>query len=227
MKKEVTTKSLDDLTDEELDRLLEEREKKKRREAEARRKKYENDRDSLVHDLTIAAEQIEQQLEQFKTDAYNRISQFSDRMMQYGEINGKSRGGFSIRSADGTRKVTFSQQVRKVFDERAEMAEQKIREFIAKFIKKRDEKAYDLIMSLLERNSKTGDFEVNSINKLYKMEDKFDDELWKDGIRLFKESYNPQKTTKYINFYKLSATEKEELINLNFSSARIREGGAL
>jgi hypothetical protein len=73
-------------------------------------------------------------------------------------------------------------------------------------------------MGLLERNSITGDLDINNINRLYKMENDFDDPDWVEAIRLFKESYNPKGSVEYVRFYSRTDNNGWEQINLNFSS---------
>ena len=97
-------------------------------------------------------------------------------------------------------KIEFSSQVNKCFDERAELAEVKLKEFLATFVKKKDKPAYELVMALLERNDKTGDFDINLINRLYKMRDRFDNPLWIEALDMFQESYCPYGTAQYIKF---------------------------
>ncbi|MGD1960524.1 MAG: DUF3164 family protein [Fulvivirga sp.] len=213
-------KALAELSDEELLQEFEKRKKKAHREAQAKKKKYEEDRNALVVDACLAAESLHEMLAKMKTDSFTYLDEFMERMREYSDVNGKSKGGFSLVSKDGKSKLTLSFQTKKTFDERADMAEEKLKKFLESFVKARDKKAYKLIMSLLER-TRGGDFDDNLIMKLWSMENDFDNDDWRDSIRLFKESYNPAKTTKYINFYKKDGTDKWQNIQLNFSSISV------
>lgn len=213
----MSTEVLENLTDEELEQLLEKRRKAKQREELARRKKYEQDREDLINDLMLAADNIHQMLSQFKSDSFNRIDQFAERMQEYGDVSGNSKGGFSLENAEGTMKVKYSSQTKKGFDERADMAEQKLKSFLERFVKVRNKETYKLVLQLLERTN-SGDFDDKLIMKLWNMENDFDDQDWRDAIKLFKESYNPRATTKYMNFYRRDDKGAWRLINLNFAS---------
>ncbi|SIT25475.1 Protein of unknown function [Chryseobacterium ureilyticum] len=70
-------------------------------------------------------------------------------------------------------------------------------------------------MSLLER--KKGSLDILLVQKLYSMEDRFEDQNWKEGIRLLKESYSYNLSKDYVSFYKRDENNVWELINLNFS----------
>ena len=70
-------------------------------------------------------------------------------------------------------------------------------------------------MSLLER--KKGDLDIQLVQKLYSMEDRFDDENWREGIRLLKESYSYNHSKDYLSFFKKGNNNEWEGINLNFS----------
>ncbi|ELR69196.1 hypothetical protein C900_05392 [Fulvivirga imtechensis AK7] len=216
----MSTVELDKLTDDQLEQLLQERQKKKQREELARRKKYEQDREELIDTLIMAAQGLQVQLQQFKKAAFENMDQFSERMKEYGEVNANSKGGFSIENAAGTLKIRYSSQTKKGFDERADMAEQKLKSFLERFVKVRNKETYKLVTQLLERTN-SGEFDDKLIMKLWNMENDFDDADWKDAIRLFKESYNPKATTKYMNFYKRDDHGNWKLINLNFASVNI------
>jgi hypothetical protein len=85
-------------------------------------------------------------------------------------------------------------------------------------VKKRDLKLHKLILSLLERNHKTGDLDISNIQRLYQMENDFDDANWTEAIRLFKESYNAESTTIYLRVFEKQADSSWKLVNLNFAS---------
>jgi hypothetical protein len=140
-------------------------------------------------------------------------------MLEYGDIRkGKdNKGSFEIKNEQF--KIVVASQVKKSFDERSILAEEKLKEFLLIFVKKKNRSIYNLVMALLERNSITGDFDITNINRLYKMENDFDDPNWVEAIKLFKESFNATGTTIYVRFYERNANNGWGLINLNFSNA--------
>eukprot|EP01038_Epipyxis_sp_PR26KG_P000918 gene918-1293_t len=113
----------------------------------------------------------------------------ANKLANYGKIRGNSKGGFSVSDRNDTMKVTRRRDTEPVWDERSTKAIELIKEFLGDAIKKRDLDMYEILMGFLERNEK-GDLEYARVMDLYKHEAKFDDERWKEGLRLIKESFS-------------------------------------
>lgn len=218
-----TQKPVDEMTADELKALLDQKQKEEREQRDKERKGYELHRNKLVVDLCQHAKMISSQLQAFKTTSIAKMRGFYEIMQKYGNVRKTEagRGSFKLKSDDGQYEVLFQNHVNYKFDERAKAAEAKLKEFMGDFVRKRDRKLYDLVMSLLERNSVTGDYDIKLISRLYKMEDQFDDERWKEAIRLFKESYTEHGSAFYVRFYERSEhSGRMDLIDLNFSSVQ-------
>lgn len=195
------TNTIPEPTIEELEAMLAKKKKAEKERLEAARKSYEQTRERMLGTLCGTALSISEELQEFKRDAFTALMMFRQQMMAYGDLRGgkDNKGSFEVKNE--TFKIQFSSQILKKFDERAELAEVKLKEFLKTFVKKRDKEVFELVNALLERNEKNGDFDINLINRLYKMEGRFDDQNWRDGIRLFKEAYTPSGTAQYARFY--------------------------
>jgi hypothetical protein len=206
----MSTKPQKDLSIAELEALLEEKRKEETAIRNQQREQYEQNRDALITELCDFATHINSQMCDLKYEAMRRLAEFRQDMLEYGSLRfgEKNKGSFEIKNDNF--KISFSSNVVKTFDERAELAEAKIKEFLRSFVKKRDMETFKLVNALLERNEKSGDFDMGLINRLYKLEDNYDDLNWKEGIRLFKEAYNPSGTAYYIRFF-----QKDEIGNWN------------
>ena len=92
----------------------------------------------------------------------------------------------------------------KSFDERADMAAERLinylKDYVGRTDKGVDDPMYQLAMTLLERN-KQGDLDYKSISKLYELESRFDEE-YAAIMQLFKESNVVYKTAVNYYFYK-------------------------
>lgn len=210
------------MTTAELEKMLKDRKAAEKAEADKKRKEYESSRDELVDRLASFAEELEGQMRELKYVAFRELIAFRDTMLEYGQLRRKemNKGNFEIKT--DKYKVMFTSQVNKRFDERAQLAEGKLKTFIDSFVKKRDIKTYQLVKSLLERNPKTGDYDIDLINRLYSMEDSFDDQNWKDALKLFKESYSPYGTAQYVRFFVKNETNNSwEPIVLDFAKLKI------
>jgi hypothetical protein len=213
-----TTTDISNLSAKELKALLKQKEAAEKAEQEAARKTYETERDRMITLLCCEANDAWGVLKELKCTAMLRVKEFKNKMLEYGEIKGgeSNKGNFSIENE--AFKISFSSQVKKTFDERSLLAETHLKNFLNGFVKTRDKKLHKFIMGLMERNTKTGDLDIDNINRLYAMENDFEDHDWKEAIRLFKESYNPTKTTEYVRFYKRNENNGWDAIGLNFSS---------
>ena len=215
----VKSTDINELSDEQLQELLNERKAVKQKEADEKRKDYEDTREKILQTFGMAAATFSHELASFKLDALQSLKSFRETMLEYGDLRRgeANKGSFEIKNDHF--KIVFSTQINKGFDERSEMAEDKLKIFLETFVKKRDLKLHGLIMGLLERNT-SGDLDINNINRLYKMENDFDDENWREAIRLFKESYNPTQSKEYVRFFVKGEQGEWSHLNLNFASIK-------
>ena len=114
-------------------------------------------------------------------------------------MSGDGQQSYSISTEDFKLEVK-SNKIKK-FDERADMAAERLIEYLKGYMERSqngtDDPMYQMAMTLLERN-KQGDLDYKSISKLYELEDKFDEE-YTEIMRLFKESNVVQ--TQALNYY--------------------------
>lgn len=213
------------LSTEQLEKALAQKREEENKAKQAKRKEYEQNREDLICGLGMMAYAVQKKIEELKKVAFGELSSFRSQMLEYGELKGgqRNKGSFSLQNE--RYKIEFKTQMRKAFDERAELAESKLREFLNTFLKKKAHKdVVAIINALLERNTKTNDYDINLINRLYSMEDRFDDANWRDAIKLFKESYSPAGTAQYVRFWiKNDASNAWESVCLDIASAKIKD----
>lgn len=110
-------------------------------------------------------------------------------MAEYGQLRNEDQKSFTIQH-DNFRILVKSNKVKR-FDERADVAAARLVEFLQEWISQRpngtEDPMYQLAMILLERN-RNGDLEYKSVSKLYELESRFNNEVYSDIMRLFKES---------------------------------------
>lgn len=215
---ELSSKKVEDLTEEEIEQLLEQKRKEKIKAEQKRKQQYEKTRDNVVVTLCEDALLINNKLEKFKESSFEQLNEFRFKMLEYGDVKEDSKGNMTLFSLCNRFKIIYSRQIRKGFDERANMAEKKMKEYLETAVKVRDKKSYNLIQSLMERNEKTGDFDMALIGRLIKHEDEIDHPLFNESIKLFKQSYNEVSTKDYVRFYEQEPNGNYKLINLQFSS---------
>lgn len=121
-------------------------------------------------------------------------------MRDYGQLKNADQRNYTI--TDGDFRLQVASNSVKGFDERADMAAERLVAYLKNYMQKsekgQEDPMYQLAMTLLERNQR-GDLDYKSISKLYELEDKFGDQEYKDIMMLFKESNVVQKTA--VNYY--------------------------
>ena len=98
---------------------------------------------------------------------------------------------------------------------------QKFNEFIEKNINSKNEFVKELILSAFEKRNK--DLDVKRILSLTKYEDKVNDPLFSEAVRLINKAIRHRETKKYINIYLRDEEGRYRLVNLNFSNIKIDE----
>lgn len=206
------TETLKIMTIEELEAELNARKQKEAQKREQKRIQYESLKKSVINDLATTADHLSAQIQSFKTKAFSDLGSLFGLLKDYSKRHQDGKGNFKIE--DEHFKIQYKRQGKGVFDERSHQAERHIIDFLSSKYKG-DLDTKDLIMSLLER--KNGALDILLVQKLYSLEDRFDDENWKEGIRLLKESYSFSLSKDYISFFKKNENNEWEGINLNFS----------
>lgn len=197
----------------ELKAKLAEAEAKEAAEKEQKRKDYEDLKAKTVWELCTGAKQLSDLIKAFKETAFEDTQALYSLLQEYSSRHADGKGNFRVEH--GNFRVSYKRQGKPTFDERSHQAEKHIIDFVnSKFENDVDTK--DLVMSLLER--KKGELDINLVQKLYAMEDRFQDENWKRGIELLKESYSFSHSKDYIGFEVKNDKGEWLPINLQFSN---------
>ena len=121
-------------------------------------------------------------------------------LAEYGNLKRKDQIGYDLSDDDFRMKVK-GQHVKK-FDERADIAEKRLVDFLNEWIKVQDgggkNPMYKLAMAMIQRNE-VGDLDYKSISRLHDLEDDFNDTEYTEIMNLFRESNIVEGTS--INFY--------------------------
>jgi hypothetical protein len=212
------TKEAKDLTTSELEALLKNRRDSEAKKLEKEKEAYEKNRDTVVTNIFTTANVLFKELGEFKQYCHIEMDNQAKKLAEYGKIRGNSKGGFTVSNSDDTMRITRRRDTEPSWDERATKAVELIKDFLGDTIKKKDVDLYEILMGFLEKNQK-GELEYSSVMDLYKYESKYDDERWKEGLRLIKQSFsNHLKGFGYEFKYKDIETGKWQNIILNFSS---------
>ncbi|CAA0144812.1 conserved hypothetical protein [Tenacibaculum maritimum] len=203
---------LETLTDEEFQLEYDKRQEAAKTKRKEQKQAYESLKTDTILSLSKRALNISESLSAFKTDAFDEMQTLYKVLQEYSSRHADGKGNFSIESPDF--KISYKRQGKATFDERSNQAEKHILDFLNTRYSG-DQDTRDLITSLLER--KNGDLDINLIQKLYQMEDRFNDDNWKHGISLLKESYQYCHSKDYIKFERKTQAGEWTPILLQFS----------
>ena len=190
---------LQGLSPEERRELLAQLQDEEKQNRQDRREAYEGLRTMFMHDVFQKVEAIVNDVTGFKSWIDEESESFKKVMAEYGQTRYDEQNSYTI--VDGDLKLEIRSNKVKTFDERADMAAERLIEYLRDYALKSDKGSedpmYQLAMTLLERN-KQGNLDYKSISKLYEMEGKFDEE-YTEIMNLFRESNVVQRTA--LNYY--------------------------
>lgn len=165
----------------------------------ARRETYEALRGEFMHEVKTNVLEMVNAVTGFRGWLEKEADAFTKVMKEYGQVKSDEQRSYTI--TDGDFRLEVKSNKVKGFDERADMAADRLIDYLKRYMqnseKGSDDPMYQMAMTLLERN-KMGDLDYKSISKLYELEDKFDEE-YADIMRLFKEANVTQRNA--TNYY--------------------------
>lgn len=165
----------------------------------ARRETYEALRGEFMHEVKAKVTELVTDVKGFRDWLEKETEGFTAVMKEYGQVKSDDQRSYTI--TDGDFRLEVKSNKVKGFDERADMAAERLIDYLKRYMqnseKGADDPMYQMAMTLLERN-KMGDLDYKSISKLYELEDKFDEE-YADIMRLFKEANVVQRNA--TNYY--------------------------
>lgn len=171
----------------------------------AKRETYEALRGEFMYDVLTRVNDVEQTVSGFKKWLDGETGAFTKVMREYGAVKNDGQQSYTITDGDFKLEVKFNKV--KGFDERADIAAERLVDYLKRYMaaseKGVEDPMYQMAMTLLERN-KTGDLDYKSISKLYELEDKFDEE-YAEIMQLFKEANVVQNTATNYYFSKRNA----------------------
>ena len=191
--------NIKDMSKEERAQLLAELQNEEKKSRIERRETYEGLRASFMKEVEENVVELTNAVGLFKEWLAQEVESFVSIMKEYGQVRKSDQRSYMI--TDGDFRLEISSNKVKGFDERADLAAERLIDYLKRYMqqseKGSDDPMYQMAMTLLERN-KAGDLDYKSISKLYELEDKFDSE-YSEIMTLFKEANVVQKNA--VNYY--------------------------
>jgi hypothetical protein len=187
------------MTKEEKNALFAQLQREAQDERNAQRETYEGLRAQFMHDVEARLERVTADVRGFHDWLTEEVAGFVAVMRDYGQVRKSDQRSYTITDGDFRLEVAANRV--KGFDERADLAAERLIDYLQRYMamseKGADDPMYQMAMTLLERN-KVGDLDYKSISKLYELEDKFDSE-YGEIMQLFKEANVVQRNA--VNYY--------------------------
>lgn len=191
---------LSKLTQEEREELRRQLNEENNREQQRRKGAYESIKAKFLYDVRERLMRHVQDCRDFKEWLRGESEAYMKMLHEYGQLKRDGQLGFSVKNEDF--KVMMKGNRVKGFDERADVAEKRLVDFLNAWIAENDDERknpmYKLAMSMIRRNE-AGDLDYKSISQLYELEADFDDPEYSDIMSLFRESHCVEGTV--IQFY--------------------------
>jgi hypothetical protein len=194
-KVDISTLSAEDIAE-----LLKKKKEEERQLRLTKRDAYEGLRNDLLDRLEAKVRDTKINVDGLFDFVIDETGAFRAVMTEYGELKHSEQMSYTLKNDHF--KVEIKKNKVKKFDERADVAAMRLRDFLRNWIKGREngtnDPMYQLAMSLMERN-KFGELDYKSISKLYDLEDKFGSDDYSAIMQLFRESNVVNSTA--TNFY--------------------------
>lgn len=191
---------IDKLSEKERDILLAKLSSEKKKKEASKRKHYQKLRIRFLCSVEKRVRKYVKDGQELKEWLRQEAESYYNSLKEYGELKRDEQLGFTVNND------TFRIQVKgnrvKRFDERADIAEKRLIDYLKQWITQKGEgernPIYKLAMSLLQRNE-AGDLDYKSISRLYELEEDFNDPEYTSIMQLFRESNMVEGTV--IRFY--------------------------
>lgn len=191
---------ISNLSREERAKLLRELKEEENREKISRREAFEAIQAKFTFDVKKRFQEYLQHGKDFMAWLRGESESYMDVLKEYGKLKRDEQIGFSVRDEDF--KMTVKGCRVKGFDDRADVAEKRLVDFLKDWIGRtgdgENNPMYKLAMKMIQRNE-SGDLDYKSISALYDLEENFNDPEYSDIMSLFRESNTVEGTV--IKFY--------------------------
>ncbi len=188
--------------------LLQELQAQEKVDRQRKTEAYEAIRAQFLVDVKKRFNEYVQHGKDFKQWLRGEAETYYKVLVEYGKLKRTEQIGYTV--ADEDFKIQVKGNRVKKFDERADVAEKRLVDFLNAWIKNKDggvnNPMYKLAMAMIQRNE-MGDLDYKSISRLYELEEDFNSAEYSEIMSLFRESNVVEGTS--INFY----FEEKDLYN--------------
>ncbi len=178
--------------------------------------RYDQNKEKAVDKIIRGAEYIESKLRDFKTMAFDLSDDLYNQMLAEAGIEvGDRKGNFTLYSFDKSIRVEVSLKDRIEFDERINLAQIKLSEFITEKTNGSDNELRELVNNAF--TTTRGRLDTKRVLSLFSY--KIKHPTWLEAMELIKGSISTNNTVRYMQISRRDPSGAYNPVNLNFSGA--------
>lgn len=177
--------------------------------------KYKKAAERLTLRHIKKAKSLQEKLTEFKKQILADADQwYIDMLKEHNMEDKKSKGNFTIFSFDKSQKVEISVQDRIEFSDLIQVAQEKIKEFIAEKSKGIDNELQQIVDQAFTTTK--GKLDVKRVLGLFGL--KITHKKWLEAMELIRESMSRNHSKRYVRIFERDAEGKYVNVELNFSA---------
>jgi hypothetical protein len=178
--------------------------------------KIDKEKHAAAQKLCTKAEDLSTRLKSLKDEMFSICDAFHERMLADNNVTVRvnSKGGYSIQTIDKAIKVVITVAETIHFNDKIEVAQAKIQEYLEKIM----QGANTDLQLLVNRAFKTskGRLDTKQIIGLFQLN--ITHETWKEAMELIKQSMTTNSTKRYVQVWKRKENGEYEAVKLDFAS---------
>lgn len=182
-------------------------------------KAYTGLKSDFLKDIFHMAEKQEEEVCRFHRYISEQVESFFDIMVEYAAAKPALKTkSFSI--IEGNYKLEKKVSKVKKFDERADIAAERLVQFLSSYIETKEggenDPIYQLAMLAISK-TRGGEFDNKQVANLYKIEEQFNSPEFSEIVSLFKQAHTVDSTVTHYYFWKKDVNEVWQRVELSFN----------
>lgn len=210
-------KSLDEMTERELEQELHRRKKEREKQKAKEKQTFEKEKDEFIEFTVNKFQVFHEKLKEIKGYSIEMASHLYKKMYELNGKEPKEPNQFSLMNAEGDKKIVVERQEHIKFTEESKVAIDGIKEFFRKKFAARSKMVYDILDKVLMKNTK-GEYDPKLLTKLRKQVNEINDPELTENFELLESCQQVVGSSIYVRAYQKDDKGKWQDIVLQFSA---------
>jgi len=176
--------------------------------------KLDKNRDRVARLYAKKAIALRDKLTTFKEELLEACDNLYDQMLAEHKVHPKTKGGFSVTSFDKSIKIEININERVEFDDRIQVAQELINEYIESKSGGMDKDIRQIVN--LAFQTRKGRLDVKRVLGLFQLN--IQDKKWVEAMEVLKKSISRNQTKRYARIWLKDKNGEYQAVDLNFSA---------